>query len=107
MAIAAPENSILRRFGRRIHISNSSGTGKRSVSHRIPVRLPGNDGGQFSTGNRQEMKEDIVRISTIKEKEKVKEWAYNNAYMLIFLSVMFCVTWVLFVLYAEGWIGKG
>lgn len=29
---------------------------------------------------------------------RVKKWAYQNAYTLIFLAVMFGVTWVLLVL---------
>lgn len=30
-------------------------------------------------------------------RSKVKKWAYHNAYTLIFLSVMFVITWVVAV----------
>lgn len=100
------KTTVFRRFSRRIHLFGSSGSIQRSFPSRIPARLSSDDGGRLSSGVRQEMNVDMVRISAIKERDKVKEWAYKNAYMLIFLSGMFFLTWVLFVLYAEGWIGK-
>lgn len=100
------QNTFFRRISRRIHLFSSSRNVQRGISSRVPTRLSSDDGGRIGSGVRQEMSVDMVRLSAIREKDKVKEWAYENAYMLIFLSIMFVITWILLVLYAEGWIGK-
>lgn len=39
--------------------------------------------------------EKIIFLS--KRDSKVKKWAFQNAYMLIFLACMFFITWIVFI----------
>lgn len=46
----------------------------------------------------REVKDRIEPIEvTLLCRSRVKKWAYDNAYTLAFLSVMFVVTWIVLV----------
>lgn len=42
-----------------------------------------------------------VIVADLRDKEKVSAWASRNAYLLIFLSCMFFITWTIFIVSVE------
>lgn len=53
------------------------------------------------TVGRQKMKmAEALRncVGTLSNREKIQEWAAKNAYTLLFLSLMFFITWTLFAI---------
>lgn len=104
MGVSTQSRPILRRFIRHIPVSVFSSS-RNSISRRVPARIFNDDGTRYYPRSGQGMTL-IEMFNCLKEKDRIRAWAYKNAYTLLFLMCMFVVTWLIMVAQSYHWIGR-